>query len=56
MKPPADDELPAREVAGRERRVLTHFLTTKPKEHKPLGKNAQSRRRARERRKAKKSA
>ncbi|MGH6873007.1 MAG: hypothetical protein ACREHE_16045 [Rhizomicrobium sp.] len=55
MKKPDADRLPAAEIDAREHRVLTHFLTAAPEEHKPLGKNSQARRRARERREAKKA-
>jgi hypothetical protein len=34
-------------VTARERSVLSHFLTTKPEPHKPLGKNPQAKRRKR---------
>jgi hypothetical protein len=46
----SDADLPADETDARERRVLDHFLTSKPKPHKPLGKTAQAKRRAREKR------
>jgi hypothetical protein len=49
MKPP-EEKLPKKEIDARERRVLNHFLTSKPESHKPLGKTAQAKRRRKEKR------
>ena len=49
MKKTIEGNLPKRDIAVRESRVLNHFLTTKPKPHKPLGKTSQAKRRSKER-------
>jgi hypothetical protein len=52
MKKPSqsDGPLSQREVDRREKRVLDHFLTTRPEPHKPIGKTAQAKRRRKEKR------
>jgi len=50
MKKASDDKLSLSQVDKREKDVLTHFLTSKPERHKPLGKTAQAKRRRKERR------
>ena len=50
MKKPPEQELPIRETAAVEQQVLVYFLNSGPQPHKPLGKNAQAKRRAKERR------
>jgi hypothetical protein len=50
MKKAPDEKLSQREIAEREKRTLSHFLTTKPELHKPLGKNPQAKRRQKEKR------
>jgi hypothetical protein len=47
-KSPSEGKLSKKEIAARETRVLDHFLTTKPETHKSLGKNAQAKRRRKE--------
>lgn len=39
------EDLSEQEIAERERRVLDHFLSSKPKPHKPVGKKTPRKRR-----------
>jgi len=46
MKKSPEEKLSVSEVDKREKDVLSHFLTSKPSPHKPLGKAAKERKKA----------